>query len=64
MKATDDYAAKYDFWARAGKPCRLPTARGLPPFRSRKFSSYEEFNAWKRQRLEQIAQQGGIQWTK
>ena len=64
MKITDNYAAKYDLWARAGSVCRLPVPTGLPPFKSRKFNSYEEFNAWKRRRLEQIARQGGVKWTK
>lgn len=64
MKITDNYAAKYDFWARAGKVWRLPVPKGLPPFRSRKFDSYEAFNAWKRERLRQIAAQGGVTWTK
>jgi hypothetical protein len=64
MKTSDNPAAKYEFWARAGKVCRLPVPKGLPPFASRRFDSYEEFNAWKQDRLRQIASQGGVTWTK
>jgi len=64
MKYTDDYSAKYGIWARENKVIRLPQAQGLPRFNSRKFSSYGEFNAWKRNLLDRIALQGGVRWTK
>ena len=60
----DNYQAKYGFWARQPSAGRLPKPVDLPPFPSRKFASYEEFNAWKRSCLIQIARQGGIQWSR
>ena len=64
MKVTDDYEAKYGLWAREAKVYALPKAIGIPRFKSRKFSSYEEFNAWKRDIFDQIASTGGVRWTK
>ena len=64
MKFSDDYSAKYGIWARQNKVVRLPEPQGVPRFGSRKFNSYREFNAWKRDLLEQIALQGGLRWTK
>ena len=64
MKFTDNYDAKFDIWVRESKVHPLPRFTGMPKFRSRKFSSYEEFNAWKRDLLDEIARQGGVKWTK
>ena len=63
-KSTDNYEAKLDIWAREGKVCPLPKATGLPRFGARRFGSYREMNAWKRQLLDRIAAQGGVRWTK
>ncbi len=63
MKRTDDYEAKYDLWVQANKVVRLPSFSGVPKFGSRKFSSYAEFNKWKREMLEKIAAGGGLKWT-
>ena len=64
MKASDDYNAKYEIWARESKVYPLPAMSGLPRFRAKKFRSYAEMNAWKKNFLERIARQGGVQWTK
>jgi hypothetical protein len=64
IKITDDYNAKLKLWARNKTVYPLPKAVGLPPFTSRKFNSYEEFNTWKTDYLRQIAQSGGVKWTK
>jgi len=64
MKFTDRYDAKYEIWASESKVYPLPHMTGLPKFGARKFSSHEAFNAWKRARLEEIAVQGGVRWTK
>ena len=64
MKFTDDYTAKYTIWARSSRVVPLPRISNLPHFTSRKFDSYEEFNAWKKERLSQLARSGGAKWTK
>jgi hypothetical protein len=64
MKSTDDYAAKLELWARQKKPVRLPRIANLPRFGHRRFNSYEELNAWKQSLRDQLAAQGGAQWTK
>jgi len=64
MKVTDDYSAKIDIWAKDPKVCAVPKIANLPPFRSKKFSSYEEMNEWKRAYMERIALNGGVKWTK
>ena len=64
MKITDDYDAKLEIWARERKVYPLPKVQGLPRFHPQKFSSYAEFNAWKRGLLDEIALRGGVTWTK
>jgi hypothetical protein len=64
MKITDDYEAKLALWAKECRVVPLPRADGIPKFSSRKFSSWEAFNAWKRQLRDQIAAQGGLRWTR
>ena len=55
MKVTDDYTAKYRLWAAnpvvapAGKPVKLPG------FKSRRFTSHKELNAWKLSVLHRLA---------
>jgi hypothetical protein len=55
MKITDDYKAKYRLWAEnprtvpAGAPVRIPH------FRSRRFSTHAEMNAWKESVLRELA---------
>ncbi len=64
MKLTDDYGAKLEVWAREGKAVRLPRIANLPRFGHRRFNTYEELNAWKQSLRDELARQGGAQWTK
>jgi len=63
MKITDDHEAKYRLWATNPKVYPLPKFAGVPRFGHKKFSSYEEFNVWKRRLLARIAENGGVRWT-
>ncbi len=63
MKTTDSYKAKLDIWAREHQPCPQPKIANLPRFGSKKFNSYAELNAWKKQLLETLASRGGARWT-
>ncbi len=62
MKYTDDYNAKFEIWARESRIYPPSPPPVLPYFGSRKFNSYEEFNAWKRALLEQVAVQQDAKW--
>ena len=55
MKVTDDYNAKYRLWA--AKPTVAPAAAAvkLPGFKSRRFSTHAELNAWKASVMRQLA---------
>jgi len=55
MKVTDDYRAKYRLWAI--NPVVVPAGRvvKLPGFKSRRFASHAELNAWKTSVLRQLA---------
>jgi hypothetical protein len=64
VKFTDDYLAKYKIWAMHPRVHPLPRFTGLPPFKAKKFDSYEQFNEWKSEYLREIARQGGVKWTK
>jgi hypothetical protein len=64
MKKTDDRTAKYDAWAEDDRVQSTPVIKNLPHFGSRKFDSYDEFNAWKRKLIDQLAREGGAQWKK
>jgi hypothetical protein len=48
MKTTDDYYAKIRYWASRPEVPKLPKATGWPPFRAKKFNTYEGMNDWKR----------------
>jgi len=56
MKITDDYHAKYRLWAANPTVIPAPPVIRLPDFKSRRFSSYAEMNAWKLSMLRQLAQ--------
>jgi hypothetical protein len=56
MKITDDYNAKYRLWAANPTVVAAPAATKLPDFKSRRFSSHAELNAWKLSVLRQLAQ--------
>jgi hypothetical protein len=64
VKVTDDYEAKLTLWARQPVVCALPQVAGLPRFGVKRFNSYAELNAWKRDLLLKLAEQGGVTWTK
>jgi hypothetical protein len=55
MKITDDYNAKYRLWAANPTVMLAPAATQLPGFKSRRFSSHAELNAWKISVLRQLA---------
>lgn len=64
MAYRDDYDAKFKIWARNPKVVACPKPANLPRFKAQRFDSYEAFNAWKDDLLDQIAKQGGIKWKK
>lgn len=64
MKYTDDYNAKYKIWAKEKKVHPLPMFDFPFKIESKKFSSYGEFNSWKRDLLLRIADAGGLRWKK
>ena len=55
MKITDDYSAKYRLWA--ANPVVAPAAPAItmPGFKSRRFATHAELNAWKSVVLRQHA---------
>jgi hypothetical protein len=63
-KYSDNYKSKLDIWAKDPEVCSLPKVSGLPEFSVKRFNSYAEMNAWKKDYLEKIAAQGGVTWTK
>jgi hypothetical protein len=56
MKISDDYNAKYRLWATNPTVMPAPAATKLPDFKSKRFSSHAELNAWKLSALRQLAQ--------
>ncbi len=56
MKISDDYNAKYRLWAANPTVVPAPPATKLPGFKSRRFSTHAELNAWKLSMLQQLAQ--------
>ena len=62
MKLEQSSEAKLEYWARNRTVVPLPRIANLPKIASRKFDSYEEFNAWKKSLLLQLAAQGVAQW--
>lgn len=55
MKATDDYNAKFRLWAANPTLAPAGAAPKLPGFKSRRFASHAELNAWKDSMLRQLA---------
>jgi hypothetical protein len=55
MKISDDYNAKYRLWAANPTVVSAPAATRLPDFKSKRFSSHAELNAWKLSVLRQLA---------
>jgi len=62
--AKDDYKAKYRLWVSHPPLFSPPVPLNLPRFGCKRFSSYEELNAWKRQYRLEIARAGGVQWKR
>jgi hypothetical protein len=63
-KFTDDPKAKFKIWAREAKVYAFPRVANLPRFGVKRFRSYAEMNAWKRELLAELARQGGARWTR
>jgi hypothetical protein len=63
VKYTDDYSAKFKIWVRENRVWALPGFT-LPWFPPQRFNSHGEMNAWKKDQLRRIAEQGGIRWEK
>ncbi len=61
-RVKDDFKAKYSLWIKNPSAFTLPTAYDFPPFGHKRFSNYEEMNAWKRQYRAEIARTGGVKW--
>jgi len=55
MKITDDYKAKYRLWVENPRVAPAPAPVRIPHFRSRRFSSHAEMNAWKESVLRDLA---------
>lgn len=63
MKRTDDYNAKFDFWVRSSQPVPpQPYEVRFPGLTVKRFDSYEEFNAWKREQLLKLAKLPPEEW--
>jgi hypothetical protein len=56
MKITDDYQAKSRLWAANPTVAPAPAPTRLSNFKSRRFSSHAELNAWKLSMLRELAQ--------
>jgi hypothetical protein len=56
MKTTDNYKAKCRLWAENIRVIPEGAPVKIPHFRSRKFSSHAEMNAWKQSVLRQLAE--------
>jgi len=56
MKITDDYKAKYRLWA--ANPTVIPASAPVkvPNFKSKRFSSHAEMNAWKNSVIRELGQ--------
>ncbi len=57
------YEEKIRLWLQHPPKPRFPKPMNLPPFKKQSFRSYAEMNAWKRQYLLRIAEQGGLTWS-
>ena len=58
----DIRAAKMQLWLKKPPKIDFPEPLNLPTFSKQSFRSYGEMNAWKREYLKKIAQNGGIKW--
>jgi len=55
MKITDDYKAKYRLWAEHPRTVPAAPPVRIPRFKSRRFSTHAEMNAWKESVLRELA---------
>jgi hypothetical protein len=55
MKITDDYKAKYRLWAENPRVVPASSPPRIPDFKSKRFSTHAEMNAWKESLLRQFA---------
>jgi hypothetical protein len=55
MKISDDYDAKYRLWGANPTVLPAPAAPRLPDFKSKRFSTHAELNAWKLSMLRHLA---------
>ena len=53
---------KIRLWLKNPPEMKFPEPLNLPWFPKKSFRNYEEMNAWKREYLKAIAEQGGIRW--
>lgn len=56
MKVTDDYRAKYRLWAQATRTVPAGAPLRIPGFKSARFATHAEMNAWKTSVLRLLAQ--------
>ncbi len=56
MKIADDYKAKYRLWAANPRVVPAPPPVRLTQFKSKRFVSHVEMNAWKKSVLRELAQ--------
>ncbi len=60
----DSSIPKTTLWARSPTVVRLPRIANPPVIVSRKFSSHQEFNAWKESVCREWIRKGGAKWTR
>ena len=53
---------KIELWLANPPEIKFPVPCNLPPFSKKSFRNYDEMNEWKREYLQEIARNGGIQW--
>ena len=64
IKISDNYNAKYSIWSKENTVPSFPKAELPFTVSSKKFSSYADFNLWKKQLLIKIAEHGGVKWSR
>ncbi len=61
---SDPGREKARLWAAHPRVVGLPRAANPPRFASKKFDSYEAFDAWKTEFQREWIRRGGVQWTR
>ena len=62
MKKTDDYKAKFDFWTADPRHEHQPWEVRIPGLKVKRFSSYKDFNAWKKKQILKLAELPAEEW--